>query len=286
MKGEKRPEKHTNRDALKLARDFYRKPNLKREDVKPTRLVDFENIAKQFKVNIRLFEPVEESKTVWKLVFGKNQFRKNLPCVDIGLFVNEDHDRKQSEDDNRDPREGHCFFIKDIELLTKIWECDGCEQRFNKHVNYNRHVTGGACSGGKTKLICPGEKFERIMSSSEKVFYGGRANFSYAACRWIEKQSELTGKHIHHALCGHGGEFCAEVVKVEGDRGKDNSVDGYEVGSKTIFQYYGCKWHGCPCQKERNSLDEERYSKTIDLEKKMKEQMFNIVSVWSAKNLS
>ena len=109
---------------------------------------------------------------------------------------------------------------------------------------------------------------------------GGDKNFSYAACQWIEKQSELTGKHIHHALCGHGGEFCAEVEKVEGDLGKDISVDGYEPESKTIFQYYGCKWHGCPCQKERNSLDEERYSNTIDLEKKMKEQWFKLVSVW------
>ena len=53
-----------------------------------------------------------------------------------------------------------------------------------------------------------------------------------------------------------------------------------EPESKTIFQYYGCKWHGCPCQKERNSLDEERYSNTIDLEKKMKEQKFKLVSVW------
>ena len=49
MKGKKRPEEDTNRDALKLARDFYRKPNLKREDVKPTRLVDFENIANSLK---------------------------------------------------------------------------------------------------------------------------------------------------------------------------------------------------------------------------------------------
>ena len=56
MKGEKRPEEKTNRDALKLARNFYKRPNLKRENVWPTRLVDFENIAKQFKVNIRLFE--------------------------------------------------------------------------------------------------------------------------------------------------------------------------------------------------------------------------------------
>ena len=298
MKGKKRPEEDTNRDALKLARDFYRIPNLKREDVKPTRLVDFENIAKQFKVNIRLFEPAKESetakeskteeesktakesKTVWKLVSGKNQFRKNLPCVDIGLFVYEDHDREQSEKDKRDSRQGHCFFIKDIELLTKTWECGGCGQRFNRHDNYNRHLTGGTCDGGKTKLVCPGEKFERIMNSSEKIFYGGRKNFSYAACQWIEKQSELIGKHIHHALCGHGGEFCVEVKDEERDWVEDIPVDGYEPESKTIFQYHGCKWHGCPCQKERNSLEEKRYTKTIDLEKKMKEQEFNLISVW------
>ena len=303
VKGKKRPEEDTNRDALKLARDFYKNPNLKREDVNLTRLVDFENIAKQFKVNIRLFELAKESetveesetaeeskteegsKTVWRLVFGKNQFRKNLPCVDIGLFVYEDHDRaerggEQSEKDKRDSRQGHCFFIKDIELLTKTWECGGCGQRFNRHDNYNRHVTGGTCDGGKTKLICPGEKFERIMNSSEKIFYGGRKNFSYAACQWIEKQSKLIGKHIHHALCGHGGEFYVEMLITEEACGKEIPVDGYEPESKTIFQYYGCKWHGCPCQKERNSLDEERYSKTIDLEKRMEEQGFKIVSVW------
>ena len=290
MKGEKRPEKKTNRDALKLARDFYKRPNLKRGDAKPTRLVDFENIAKQFKVNIRLFEPKRnEDKTAWRLVFGKNQFKKNLPCVDIGLFVYEDHDEKQAEKDNRYLRQGHCFFIKDIELLTKTWECVGCGQRFNRHDNYNRHVTGGTCGGGKTKLICPGEKFERIMNSTEKVFYGGNTKFSYAACQWIEKQSELIGRHIHHALCGHGGEYYVYLYagKEKDSRAREIPVDGYEPESNTIFQYHGCKWHGCPCRKrkERNSLEEEliaeqRYAKTIELEKKMKEQGFKIVSVW------
>ena len=33
VKGKKRPEEDTNRDALKLARDFYKRPNLKRENV-------------------------------------------------------------------------------------------------------------------------------------------------------------------------------------------------------------------------------------------------------------
>ena len=275
VKGKKRPEEDTNRDALKLARDFYRKPNLKREDVNPTRLVDFENIAKQFKINVRLFEPREnQDKTAWRLVFGKNQFKKNLPCVDIGLFVYEDHDKKQAEKDSRDSRQGHCFFIKDIELLTKLWGCGGCGQRFNRHDNYNRHITGGTCGGGKTELICPGTKFRRIMNSSEKVFYGENTNFSYAACQWIEKQSELIGKHIHHALCGHGGEFSVIIGR------KKIFVDGYEPKTRTIFQYYGCKWHGCPCRKERNSLDEKRYSKTIELQEKMKEQGFKLISVW------
>ena len=188
--------------------------------------------------------------------------------------MNEDHDSGQSETENKNPRRGHCFFIKDIELLTKLWECGGCHQKFNKHVNYNRHLTGGTCGGGKTKLICPGGKFERIMNSSEIVFYGGDKNFSYAACQWIEKQSELIGEHIHHALCGHGGEFSVKIG------GKKFFVDGYVPKTRTIFQYYGCKWHGCPCRKERNLLDEERYSKTIDLEEKMKEQGFKLISVW------
>lgn len=34
-------------------------------------MVDFENIAKQFNFNIRLFEPFEGEKNLWKLVYGK-----------------------------------------------------------------------------------------------------------------------------------------------------------------------------------------------------------------------
>ena len=174
-----------------------------------------------FSVNIRLYEPKDQK--VWKLVFGKDQFKTNLPCVDIGLY------------------EGHCFYIKNIELLTELWECSGCQQRFNRHDNYNRHVTEKRCSGGKTQLICKGEKFKHIMNSSEKVFYGGNTQFSYAGCRWIEEQSRHIGKHIHHALCGHGGERCVKSGK------KEILVDGYEPETKTVFQFYGCKWHGCPC---------------------------------------
>ena len=71
----------------------------------------------------------------------------------LGCLFTKITTKKQAEKDNRYSRQGHCFFIKDIELLTKTWECVGCRQRFNRHDNYNRHVTGGTCGGGKTKLI-------------------------------------------------------------------------------------------------------------------------------------
>ena len=92
--GVKRPAEDTTRRALKLAREFYDDPKLKVKDVRGTKLVDFEGIGKMFTVNIRLYEP--EDQKIWKLAFGKHQFKKCLPCVDIGLY------------------EGHCFYIKDI----------------------------------------------------------------------------------------------------------------------------------------------------------------------------
>ena len=101
---------------------------------------------------------------------------------------------------------GHCFYIKKMDVLTQRWECLACKQVFTRNNDLTRHTSDGSCNGGKTKIICNGKKFKRILNSSEKVFYGGLSNYSYSACQWIEHMSEETGKHIHHALCGHGGE--------------------------------------------------------------------------------
>lgn len=59
-----RPAEDTNRKALKLARDFYSNPALKVADVRATKLVDFEGIAKRHSINIRLCEP--KNQKIWK----------------------------------------------------------------------------------------------------------------------------------------------------------------------------------------------------------------------------
>ena len=174
--GKERPEKDIEKIALKLARDFYNNQKLKASEVRPTKLVDFEKIAKMFSINIRVYEQKEILKDeIWKLIFGKGQFKDNLPCLDIGLH------------------EGHCFFIKDIEMLSKKWECSGCKQIFNRHDYLGEHVKNNSCKGGKTEVILTGKKINHIPGSSEKVFYGGNTQFSYKACRWIDEQSKIIG---------------------------------------------------------------------------------------------
>ena len=79
----KRRAERSTKEALNLAREFYSDNKLKRQDVRATKLVDFEGIAKHFNVNIMLYEPSKESgkdagKT-WRVLYGKIQYRYTLP---------------------------------------------------------------------------------------------------------------------------------------------------------------------------------------------------------------
>ena len=74
----KRGSEFVTKEALKLAREYYADNKLKRKDVRATKLVDFEGIAKHLNVNIMLHEPSKESgkdegKT-WRLAYGKIQY--------------------------------------------------------------------------------------------------------------------------------------------------------------------------------------------------------------------
>ncbi|XP_057317023.1 uncharacterized protein LOC130658019 [Hydractinia symbiolongicarpus] len=181
----KRGTEFLTKTALKLAREYYDEPKLKREEVRATRLVDLEGIAKRFKINIRVFEPKDNNnKAPWRLVYGQNQYKKDLDTINIGML------------------QGHCFYIKKMDVLTQHWECEVCTQRFTRSENLTRHKQN-ECEGIRTKIICKGDRVERMQSSSEKVFYPDKG-FSYAACQWMEAMSKQTGRHIHHALRGMG----------------------------------------------------------------------------------
>ena len=179
--------------ALNIACEYYDDNKLKRKDVRPTRLIDFEGIARHHNVNIMLYEPKKNARSVWQLVYDKTQHKSDLPTINMGLL------------------KGRCFCIKKMGVLHGRWECKECRQIFARKEDLMVHVKEERCTGGKTKIICSGGKFKHILNSSEKVFYGGDTKFSYTACQWVQVLAIEKGKHIHHKIYGHGGESMATV---------------------------------------------------------------------------
>ena len=150
-----------------------------------------------------------------------------------------------------------------------------------------RHLKEERCTGAKTKIICPGSKFRHVLNSSEKVFYGGDTKFSYTVCQWIDAQAVETGKHIHHKMCGHGGEHMVKAW-VLNDQGEKEPVsflvNGYEPETNTVYQFHGCHWHGHTCLKNRTRRQQKRYEDTCRIDQLIKnngwDTGYNLVSTW------
>ena len=116
----KRGAERSTKEALKLAREFYSDNKLKRKDVRATKLVDFEGIAKHLNVNIMLYESEKESgedaSKIWKLVYGKTQYKNTLPTINMGLF------------------KGHCFYINKIDVLCQNWNAKDARKSLSKAI--------------------------------------------------------------------------------------------------------------------------------------------------------
>ena len=72
--------------------------------MRPTKPVDFEGIAKQYNVDIMLYKPKKDrgkdAGSICHFVYGKIQYKNDLPTVNIGLL--------------RD----HCFYIKKLYFVS------------------------------------------------------------------------------------------------------------------------------------------------------------------------
>ena len=128
---------------------------------------------------------------------------------------------------------GLAFLIKDITKLAKTYVCNDCRGRFTRADHLQRHTK--TCSQGETVISCPEEKLKPPLTKYERAFYD-KGQASKTVIEWIEKTAKRLGIHIHHALCGHGGERYVRGAP----------VDGLDPKTGTIFQFHSCWWHGCP----------------------------------------
>ena len=104
---------------MNLAPEYYENPNLKRKDVRATKLADMEGILRKLNIHIKIFEPKANSaKAPWILVYGYDQCRKG-----------------RKDDINLCMLAGHCFYIKKMDFLTQSWEREVCKRLFTRVIS-------------------------------------------------------------------------------------------------------------------------------------------------------
>ena len=170
----------------------------------------------------------------------------------------------------------HAFLIKDITKLAKSYECNHCHARFTKACNLQRHAE--RCSQGKTVIHCPGEKVEAPQTAYQKAFYP-KHQASKESIQWLRYVEKNWQFKIVHAMSGHGGERWIEK----------RPVDGYNDEKKVVFQYHGCRWHGCPkCYPNREQIIEhggktveELYQATKRRTAHLRKVGYKVIECWS-----
>ena len=85
-----------------------------------------------------------------------------------------------------------------------------------------------------------------VPNAPESLYEGAfcpRGKYEKTACYWTESEAKRHRIHIRYQLRGKGGE---QLIA-------GHPVDGYLHESKTIYQFHGCHFHGCPqCYQDRD----------------------------------
>ena len=145
-------------------------------------------------------------------------------------------------------RKGHVFdFDKelfeycklDVEILQQA--CVKFRELFMKLTSFDRYkgidpfkhsvTLASACNLVYRSLFL----IEKTIPLIHPEGYQPKKKYSKKALLWLHYESVKRNCHIKHA--GNGGE-----VEIGG-----YFVDGYCAETRTVFEYQGCAWHGCPC---------------------------------------
>ncbi|XP_041479156.1 uncharacterized protein LOC121426824 isoform X1 [Lytechinus variegatus] len=106
--------------------------------------------------------------------------------------------------------------------------------------------------------------------------YKSKERHSLAALKWLKWVSHKEGIRLQHAR--NGGEF-----KIGRYR-----VDGYHVDSKTVYEFLGDLWHGCPkCYKRRDILVpgtsetlQDVYESTLTRIEELRKMGYTVITMW------
>ena len=119
---------------------------------------------------------------------------------------------------------------------------------------------------------------EKTIAAVPPNGYADIQNFSSISLEWLEWERQQNYPEMIHIANSPVGE-----ASISGFR-----VDGIDRASNTIFEFYGCYYHGCPkCFPNRNQLNknigktfEKILSDTLDRETSLVMADWNVITMW------
>ena len=120
----------------------------------------------------------------------------------------------------------HRYHERDVTLIKGKYPC-------KKVIGYDANSLYLYCLG---QLMPTGY----YTLQEEKNNYKKETRYSQESIQWLEYVMRTEGVSIRHAE--NGGE-----VRID-----NFSVDGYDESTRTVYEYYGCYWHGHSCNTTYN----------------------------------
>ena len=151
--------------------------------------------------------------------------------------------------------------MSDVKLLKA--GCLKFQAEFEGHAEFKpmeKCVTiASACNRFWRKKMLPKNT---IAVEPPRGWHGARTNQSVKAFKWLAWQeyrlrvnapASLTSEPIAHCIrhANNGGEVRVFTLA------QPYTVDGYDEMNKTVYEFHGCLWHGCP----KCFPDRQKYSK-------------------------
>ena len=172
-------------------------------------------------------------------------------------------------------------FLKNYPEISKEWDYDKNKLKPSGVTPKSHRKIWWKCSNGHSfKMMC----FQRATGQGCPVCANGP--HSRICLEWLNAIMEIKNIHIEHAM--NGGE---KVINVNG---KNYRVDGYCEVTNTIYEFFGCYFHGhspdlciSGYNYNRNKMNKKikktfgkLYDNSLERIKILKSQGFNVIYIW------
>jgi len=211
-------------------------------------------------------------------------------------------DTWHTEQVRRCDEEGYVFdFKKELEDYCKSdvallkGGCEAFTEQFCKEADFNPFekcmTIASACNLYWRRSIEPGSPASKIAVRPLRGWRGAQVNQSLVALQWLAYCESLIPKEgacadrIKHVK--NGGE---QKVRTPS---RECFVDGLDPVTNTVYEFYGCLWHGCPhCYPGKRDMKrrvmpdrsaEEAYRATLKKSADLQKAGYHVVEIWECK---